>query len=88
MASNEKENGGLRQKPCAKEMTYDLKRALSDWDGQAGDEAERCTSGVATRRKGSPLPIRAMQGGDENLGLYEESRSEDENNYSDEIEVD
>ena len=47
MASNEKENGGLRQKPCAKEMTYDLKRALSDWDGQAGDEAERCTSGVA-----------------------------------------
>ena len=69
-------------------MTYDLKRALSYWDGQAGDEAERCTSGVATRREGSPLPFRAMQGGDENLGLYEESRGEDEDNYSDEIEVD
>ena len=80
MASSEKANGGLGQKPCAKEMTYDLKRALSDLDGQTGDEAERCTSGVATRREGSPLPIRAMQGDDENLGLYE-SRGEDENNY-------
>ena len=24
-----------------------LKKALIDWDGQAGEEAERCTSGVA-----------------------------------------
>ena len=38
-----------------------LKRALIDWDGQTGEEAERCTSGVATKREGSPLPIRAMQ---------------------------
>ena len=38
-----------------------LKRALIDWDGQTGDEAERCTLGVATKREGSPLPIRAMQ---------------------------
>ena len=41
-----------------------LKRALIDWDGQTGDEAERCTSGVATKREGSPLPIRAMQEAD------------------------
>ena len=38
-----------------------LKRALIDWDGQTGDEAERCTSGVTTKSEGSPLPIRAMQ---------------------------
>ena len=41
-----------------------LKRALIDWDGQTGDEAERCTLGVATKREGSPLPIRAMQEAD------------------------
>ena len=41
-----------------------LKRALIEWDGQTGDEAERCTSGVATKREGSPLPIRAMQEAD------------------------
>ena len=35
-----------------------------DWDGQTGDEAERCTLGVATKRGGSPLPIRAMQEAD------------------------
>ena len=38
--------------------------ALIDWDGQTGDEAERCTLGVATKREGSPLPIRAMQEAD------------------------
>ena len=41
-----------------------FKRALIDWDEQTGDEAERCTSGVATKREGSPLPIRAMQEAD------------------------
>ena len=41
-----------------------LKKALIDWDGQTGDEAERCTSGVATKREGSPLKIRAMQEAD------------------------
>ena len=49
-----------------------LKRALIDWDGQTGDEAERCTSGVATKREGSPLPIRAMQEAD-----YPEAASKD-----------
>ena len=37
-----------------------LKRALIDWDGQTGEGA----SGVATKREGSPLPIRAMQEAD------------------------
>ena len=27
-----------------------LMKALIDWDGQTGDEAERCTSGVATKK--------------------------------------
>ena len=39
-------------------------KKLIDWDGQTGDEAERCTSGVTTKREGSPLPIRAMQEAD------------------------
>ena len=41
-----------------------MKTALIDWDGQTGDEAERYTSGVATKREGSPLPIRATQEAD------------------------
>ena len=40
-----------------------LKRALSDWDGLNGDNAEGCNSGVATKREGFPLLIRAMQRG-------------------------
>ena len=53
----------LRAK-CRREEAHAVLWALIDWDRQTGDEAERCTSGVATKREESPLPIRAMQEAD------------------------
>ena len=41
-----------------------VKRALIGSDGQTGDKAEKCTSGVATKWEGSPLPIRAVEEAD------------------------